>query len=304
MRCLKRVTKIMCAIALVAPATSSLSGCSTETGREPDTSVQEAFERGNDVTEPAASAMDTQPAEVLHTADLEGVGTLTVIDEEPASEEPSLSVMLAATEADHYALPLQHDDGTPITPYEYLLSVDATMAVSPRVIKHHELTSGSAVRSIVYNAAPETSSGDCDRWQAYFNGEASSFGGVGTPAHVMDTTTSPATFQSHGYLGYYSRIVTGACFVSQGDGNGDLSVRMQRRTGQSNWSTISGTQRTLHTAGMNRYLYLSSSSCSSYARRITVGGLPAGGIHPPDVFHMSGAWGGTPNGCWITSLAN
>ncbi|WP_159397535.1 hypothetical protein [Sorangium cellulosum] len=234
------------------------------------------------------------------------VGTVSLIDEDPSSAVPQIGVLVVSSPEDDRLLPLVHEDGTEITPVEYLLSADASADVSPRLLEQHaSITGGARMLSVVYDAGPEVTAGSCAAasWQSYFDDQALSFGGVDDPEHLLNRTTSLPSWTASGYLGKHSRIVAGACFVSQGDGHDDLTVKMERRVDGS-WQTVSGTQATLNTTthgGKDRYLYMSGSFCYDHERRITVAGLPPGGVHPADKFHLSGAWGGQANGCWIES---
>ncbi|WP_437492113.1 hypothetical protein WME75_17115 [Sorangium sp. So ce1014] len=265
---------------------------------------QKAPEEG--AGDPPARDLERVEGKVLNRFVVPRVGTVSLIDEDPRSAVPQIGVLVVSSPEDDKLLPLVHEDGTEITPVEYLLSADASAEVSPRLLEQHaSITGGYQMLSVVYNAGPEVTAGNCAAasWQSYFDDQTLSFGGVDDSEQLLNMTTSLPSWTASGYLGKYSRIVAGACFVSQGDGHDDLTVRMERRVDGS-WQTVSGTQATLNTTihgGKDRYLYMSGSYCYDHERRITVAGRPPGGIYPPDKFHLSGAWGGQANGCWIAS---
>lgn len=296
----KRMFGVFAALTLLA------AGCAVETG-EPGQSSHEFLQSTPDEnTEPLVSDIEAVESKVLHRFEVPRVGTVSLIDEDPSSEVPQIGILVVSSPDDDRLLPVMHEDGTEITPIEYLLSVDASVEVSPRLLAQHlAVTGGTRVLSVIYDAAPEVTAGDCASaaWQSYFNNQASTFGGVGTPAHALNLNTTLPSWEASGTFGKYARIVAGACFVSQGDGNDNLTVKMERRV-NGTWQTVSGTQFTLNTTingGKDRYIYKSGAYCYDYERRITAEGLPPGGIYPADKFHLSGAWGGLSDGCWITS---
>ncbi|XXX78924.1 hypothetical protein WMF30_09115 [Sorangium sp. So ce134] len=292
------------------------AGCAVDTGEsgrasEEAPASQASHDFGQATPEEGAGmkpARDIERVEskVLNRFVVPRVGTVSLIDEDPSSAVPQIGVLVVSSPEDDKLLPLVHADGAEITPVEYLLSADASADVSPRLLEQHaSLTGGARILSVVYDAGPEVTAGNCASasWQSYFDNQAVSFGGVDDSEQLLNMTTSLPSWTASGYLGKYSRIIAGACFVSQGDGNDNLTVKMERRVDGS-WQTVSGTQATLNTSingGKDRYLYMSGSVCYDHERRITVGGRPPGGIYPPDKFHLSGGWGGHANGCSITS---
>lgn len=306
----RRIPGGFVAVALLA------AGCAVDTGEAgrasehaPASEASHGFGQG--APEEGAGigpARDIERVEgkVLNRFVVPRVGTVSLIDEDPSSAVPQIGVLVVSSPEDDKLLPLVHEDGTEITPVEYLLSADASADVSPRLLEQHlSITGGMQMLSVVYDAGPEVTAGNCAAasWQSYFDNQALSLGGVDDSEQLLNMTTSLPSWTASGYLGKYSRIVAGACFVSQGDGNDNLTVKMERRVGGS-WETVSGTQATLNTTingGKDRYLYMSASYCYDHERRITVAGLPPGGAYPPDKFHLSGAWGGQANGCWIAS---
>lgn len=306
----RRILGGFVAIALLAAGCAVEAGVTERVSEEaPASQASHAF--GKDTPEDGAG---TKPARVIERVEskvlnrfvVSRVGTVSLIDEDPSSAVPQIGVLVVSSPEDDKLLPLVHADGTEITPVEYLLSADASADVSPRLLEQHvSITGGARVLSVVYDAGPEVTAGNCASasWQSYFDNQALSFGGLDDSEQLLNMTTSLPSWTASGYLGKYSRIVAGACFVSQGDGNDDLTVRMERRVDGS-WQTVSGTQATLNTTihgGKDRYLYMSGSYCYDHERRITVAGRPPGGVYPPDKFHLSGAWGGQANGCWIAS---
>ncbi|MRG94656.1 hypothetical protein [Polyangium spumosum] len=306
----RRILGAFAAVTLLAAGCAADMGETGQVSEETSASQaahvfwQETPEEG--AGEELARDVERVESKVLNRFVVPRVGTVSLIDEDPSSEVPQIGVLVVSSSTDDKLLPLVHEDGTEITPVEYLLSADASADVSPRLLEQHVLaTGGTQMLSVVYDAGPEVTAGNCAAasWQSYFDNQALSFGGVGAPAHVLNTTTSLPSWTASGNLGKYSRIVAGACFVSQGDGNDNLTVKMERRV-DGTWQTVSGTQATLNTTingGKDRYLYKSGAYCYDYERRITVSGLPPGGIYAPDKFHLSGAWGGHANGCWISS---
>lgn len=306
----RRVLSVFVAATLLA------AGCAVEAGDTGQVSEEASVSRashgfGRETPQESAGnqparAVERIESKVLNRFVVPRVGTVSLIDEDPSSAAPQIGVLVVSSPEDDKLMPLVHEDGTEITPLEYLLSADASADVAPRLFEQHvSIAGGTRMLSVVYDAGPVVTAGNCAAasWQSYFDNQALSFGGVDDSEHLPSMTTSLPSWTASGYLGKYSRIVAGACFVSQGDGNDDLTVKMERRVDGS-WQTVSGTRVTLNTTingGKDRYLYLSGSYCYDHERRITVAGRPPGGIYPPDRFHLSGAWGGQANGCWIES---
>jgi len=275
-----------------ADARFFVEGVSAQLGSQPETVVSGATTQASGATQ----------GEVLMKLAVARLGALTIIDEDPALEEPQLGVLLVSSTTDTLDLPVAHPDGTQITPYEYVVSLTRDSDVPERIRLQHRQIRGNLETKAVTMKALVLSSGSCASasWTTYFNGQASALGGVGAPVHLLNQTTAP-NYYFYGNFSTYSNIIGGVCFASQADGNDDLHVRMERRIPNGgNWSAIAGTAAVLETAGANnRYRYSSTSfSCSSYERRIRVNGLPPGGPSPADFFHISGAWGGL-SGCWI-----
>jgi len=287
-------------------ALSACSGGSTE---------QESSDATFFTTEPPVDThveadQSVAAAKVLTQIDVPRLGSLTIIDEDPALEQPQLGVLWVYAADDTLDLPLTHGDGTAITPYEYLLSLSPDAAVPQRIVVQHDVARNGAAPLPVTPKALLTGHGTCDSsgsaWRLYFNSRAHDLGAnvVGTPQHNYNQTTTVPTFTWYGNLASYSNIIAGTCFRSQGDGRDDLRVTMQRRIGSGSWSDISGTMVTLKSLGSNAtnyYVYSSTSvACSIYQRRIRIEGHPTGDAFAPDVFHASGAWGGLA-GCNLGS---
>lgn len=245
-----------------------------------------------------------QEGTVLHKFYAKGVGEITIIDESAAGEEPSIGILLVSSDADTATLPIRHEDGADITALEYIATYDpkSLASINHRILDDHIAQAGTATLREVH-APLETVSvtqGSCNSWVNYFNNQANSLGGVGSPEHLLNKVTPNGWY--YGNVGSYAHVVAGVCFVSQSDGNDNLGVRIERRLPSSGgWSTVPGTTRALNTSingGYRRYVYKFSSYCSAYQRRIAVSGLPDGGLYPGDRFHLSGAWGGL-SGCWL-----
>jgi hypothetical protein len=235
--------------------------------------------------------------EVLAEMDVQRLGKLTIVDEDPTLAEPQLGLLWITSTTDTLELPLSHADGSTITPYEYMATLSSSTRIPERILLQHRNARGDAAPLPITLKALSVSSGSCAPfgWTAYFNGQAAAvpMGGVGAPTHLLNQVTASGTF--YGNLSTFANIITGTCFVSQGDGLDDLGVVMQRRLVPGAWSAIVGTSAVLHVGGPNRYLYWSATfSCSPHQRRIRILGNPASDGQAPDVFHASGAWGGFP----------
>ncbi len=254
--------------------------------------------------------VDEAPSEgaVLHNFYADGLGEITIVDESGPDGEPSIGILLLSSAEDTYSFPIVNDDGADITALEYIAAYDpeALGGVDQRIVDDHVAQTGSAVPRDVSFALSSVvhTQGSCDsgNWQAYFNGQASSYGGVSTPTHLLNRHTN-SDWWYYGNTGSYDRVVVGACFVSQSDGYDNLTVRIERKpSGSSSYTPVSGTQRTLNTSingGYRRYVYKNNTFCNTAQRRIAVAGRPDGGIYPGDEFHLAGAWGGR-QGCWLT----
>jgi hypothetical protein len=252
---------------------------------------------GAPAEEPAAADEGARAfGEVLAEMDVQRLGKLTIVDEDPTLAEPQLGVLWISSATDTLELPLSHADGSTITPYEYMATLSSSTRIPERILLQHRSARGDAAPLPITLKALSVSSGSCAplAWIAYFNGQAAAvpFAGVGAPTHLLNQVTAGGTF--YGNLSTFANIITGTCFVSQADGLDDLQVVMQRRIGPGAWFAIVGTSAVLHVGGPNRYLYWSATfNCSEYQRRIRILGNPADS-GAPDVFHASGAWGGSP----------